>query len=249
MNKLVLATAVASALFGASYGATGAIESQNIVGYAQNALKFGGTVATTQFIDIASADAYPLSSITPSGTDISDNVNLQTLDAYGRSLESYLWIDYAGDDGDLSAWVDPDTYEIISGVSFPAGAGIWVTGTAENQSIVTSGQVGRKDVSVALKFGGTVTGNPFPSAIGIQDILITGSDTSDNVNLQTLDAYGRTDTSYLWIDYAGDDGDQQAWVDPDTYEIITGITIGGGAGLWITGTAESQAAVFPAPSL
>ena len=41
MNKLVLATAVASALFGASYGATGAIESQNIVGYQTKAITSG----------------------------------------------------------------------------------------------------------------------------------------------------------------------------------------------------------------
>ena len=219
------------------------------MGYAQNALKFGGTVATPQFIDIDSSDAYPLSSIVPTGSDLSDNINLQTLDAYGRSLGSYLWIDYAGDDGAQQAWVDPDTYEIVTGITFPAGSGVWVTGTAENQSIMTSGQLGKQDVSVVLKFGGTVTGNPFPSAIGIQDILITGEDISDNVNLQTLDAYGRTVASYLWIDYAGDDGAQQAWVDPDTYEIVTDFAIGGGSGLWITGTSENQSAVFPAPSL
>lgn len=193
--------------------------------------------------------ANTLSSIVPVGTDLSDNINLQTLDAYGRTVGSYLWIDYAGDEGDQEAWVDPDTYEIVEGVSFAAGSGVWVTGTTSEQAIQTSGKVGTSDVSVSLKFGGTVTGNPFPTTVNLQEILPTGDDLSDNINIQTLDAYGRTVDSYLWIDYAGDEGDQEAWVDPDTYEIVEGVEFTGGAGLWITGTDEGQSVRFPAPEL
>lgn len=77
----------------------------------------------------------PLQSIKPTGADVSDNIVIQTLDAYGRTVDSYLWIDWAGDESDQEAWVNDETYEIIEGVSFEAGAGLWVQGTSSEQSL------------------------------------------------------------------------------------------------------------------
>ena len=210
------------------------------VGYAQNELKSGYTMATPQFANIGS-EAMPLQSIVPTGDDTSDNVYIQTLDAYGYTLNSYGWNDWAGDE---ACWVDDD-YNPVEGVSFVAGQGLWVQGLSAEQGIQTAGSVGKNDVSVTLKSGYTAAGNPFPVAIDLQDIVAEGDDLSDNVYIQTLDAYGYTLTSYAWNDWAAD---EPCWVDDD-YNPVEGVTIQPGQGLWVQGTSTNQSIVFPAPEL
>jgi len=191
----------------------------------------------------------PLQGIKPVGSDLSDTVVIQTLDSAGRTVDSYLWIDYAGESGDEEAWVDPDTYEIVDSVTFASGAGLWIQGASSEQGIQSAGKVGKTDVNVTLRYGGTVTGNPTPVSVDLQDILPTGDDLSDTIVIQTLDSAGRTVDSYLWIDYAGESGDEEAWVDPDTYEIVQDVTFAPGAGLWVQADSTNQGIQFPAPEL
>ena len=87
------------------------------------------------------------------------------------------------------------------------------------------------------------------NAIALESILPTGDGVSDVINIQTLDAFGYTVDSYLWINWAGASYDQEAWVYPDTYEIVEGITFAPGQGLWITGSSSEQSVRFPAPEL
>ena len=63
-----------------------ALESANIVGYASSTLKTGGTMLTPQFLNIGENTDIPLQSIVAVGDDASDNVQIQTLDAYGRTV-------------------------------------------------------------------------------------------------------------------------------------------------------------------
>ena len=86
------------------------------------------------------------------------------------------------------------------------------------------------------------------TAMPLQSIKPLGDSLSDNVVIQTLTPYGYTESAYMWIDYAGD-GTQEAWVNPDTYEIVTGVTFAPGQGLWIQGSSASQSITFPAPEL
>ena len=210
------------------------------VGYAQSGLQNGYTMATPQFANIGSL-AMPLQSIVPTGDDTSDNVYIQTLDAYGYTLNSYGWNDWAGD---TACWVDDD-YNPVEGVSFQPGQGLWVQGLTTGQGIQTAGSVGKNDVSVTLKSGYTASGNPFPVAIDLQDVVADGEDVSDNVYIQTLDAYGYTLTSYAWNDWAAD---APCWVDDD-YNPVVGVTIQPGQGLWVQGTSTAQYIRFPAPEL
>ncbi len=202
---------------------------------------------TPQFVNIGSTEAIPLQSIIPNGDDLSDNVYLQTLDAFGRTVDSYNWIDWAGEDGDQTAWADDDG-NIIENVSFTPGQGLWIYGISTDQTIQTAGKVGTSDVSVALLAGAVGTGNPFPVSIDLQDIIPEGDDLSDNVYIQTLDAYGRTVDSYNWIDWAGENGDQEAWADDDG-NILEGVSFEPGQGLWVYGSSTSQSIRFPAPEL
>ena len=87
-----------------------------------------------QFVNIGSDAEMPLQSIIPTGDDTSDNVTLQTLDAYGNSVDMYTWINWAGDNGDEEGWVD-DSYTIVEGVSFAPGQGLWVSGSASTQGL------------------------------------------------------------------------------------------------------------------
>ena len=206
-------------------------------------------MVSPQFLNIGTSTATPLQSIRPVGDSLSDNVVVQTLTPYGYTATAYMWIDYAGESGNQEAWVDPDTYEIVEGVTFEPGQGLWVQGSESGQSLQTAGKVGASDVTVTLREGATGTGNPFPVSVALQDILPSGTDLSDNVVIQTLTPYGYTAAAYMWIDYAGESGNQQAWVDPDTYEIVSDVTFAPGQGLWVQGSSSAQSITFPAPEL
>jgi len=204
-------------------------------------------MVTPQFLGIGSNTALDLQSIKPQGDETSDNVSIQTLDAYGRMIDMYIWCDWAGESGDQEAWSD-GSGEIIEGVSFAPGTGLWVQGLTDAQAIQTAGVVGKSDVLVALVNGATATGNPFPVSVNLQDIVPQGDNTSDNVSIQTLDAYGRMIDMYIWCDWAGESGDQEAWSD-GSGEIIEGVTFPAGQGLWVQGSATGQYLQFPAPEL
>ena len=128
MKKLMIAASVAICA-----AAGFALESANIVGYSSSALKAGGTMVTPQFLTVGE-ETISLNDIKPNGDGASDKVEIQTLDAAGRTDKSYMWIDYAGEGWDESGWIDNnlglvgDYYELVTDVTFPAGAGLWVFG-------------------------------------------------------------------------------------------------------------------------
>ena len=220
-----------------------------LVGYAQNGIQNGGTIVSPQFVNVGTTGNLPLESLVPTGDNLSDNVFIQQLDAFGRTVIEYGWVDWAGDNGDQEAWIDTDTFEIASDVTFAPGQGLWVMGSSTSQGIQAAGKVGTDDVSVTLCNGGITTGNPYPVALDLQDIVPEGDNLSDNVFIQQLDAFGRTVIEYGWVDWAGDNGDQEAWIDTDTFEIAEDVSFGPGTGLWVMGSSSAQSIRFPAPEL
>jgi len=221
----------------------------SLVGYAQNGIQNGGTIVSPQFLNVGATGNLPLEALVPTGDNLSDNVFIQQLDAFGRTVVEYGWVDWAGDSGDQEAWIDTDTFEIAEDVSFTPGQGLWVMGSATSQGIQSAGKVGTSDVSVTLCNGGITTGNPFPVTLDLQDIVPEGENLSDNVFIQTLDAFGRTVIEYGWVDWAGDSGDQEAWIDTDTFEIASDVSFTPGQGLWVMGSSTEQSIRFPAPEL
>ncbi len=59
-------------------------------------------MTSAQFLDVG-ADFISLDNFVPTGDDTSDNIATQTLDAFGREVATYLWIDWAGDNSDQEA--------------------------------------------------------------------------------------------------------------------------------------------------
>ena len=189
----------------------------------------------------------PLQMIKPTGDETSDVVSIQTLDFAGRAIDTYIWCNWAGPDGDQEAWSD-GSGEIIEGVKFAPGTALWIQGSDSTQGIQTCGEVSASDIVIQLRNGNIALGNPFPVSINLQDILPEGPDVSDNVSIQTLDFAGRAIDTYIWCNWAGPDGDQEAWSD-GSGEIIEGVTFAPGAGLWVQGVSDQQSIRFPAPEL
>ena len=82
-------------------------------------------------------------------------------------------------------------------------------------------------------------------SIALQSIIPLGDDVSDNVQIQTLDAFGYTVDSYDWNDWANDEA---CWVDGD-WAKVEGVTFAPGQGLWVIGSSDKQSILFPAPEL
>ena len=236
MKKLMFAAAALTAGF-----AMADVVSSDIVGYAQGGLRKAGSLVSSQFVNIGDTVDMPLQSLIPTGEDTSDNVQIQTLDAYGYTVDSYDWNDWAAD---TPCWVDGD-YTPVENVSFAPGQALWVMASDASQSLQSAGKVSKSDIVVQLRKSGTLVGNPFPVEIDLQDILAGGADASDNVQVQILDAYGYTVVSYDWNDWAADEA---CWVDGD-YSPVENVKIAPGQGLWVMGSSTEQFLQFPAPAL
>ena len=213
-----------------------------LVGYAQSGLKSGATMVTPQFMNV-SAEEMPLTSIVPTGDDLSDNVNIQTLNNAGYTVKSYTWNDWMYDD---ACWVDDDTFEAAENVSFAFGQGLWTVGSSSDQGVQSAGRVCKDDAVMQLQSGATGIGNPFPVPVALTDIIPEGDDLSDNVNIQTLNNAGYTVKSYTWNDWMYDDA---CWVDDDTFEAAEDVTFIAGEGLWVVGSSNTQYLRIPAPEL
>jgi hypothetical protein len=198
---------------------------------------------TPQFVPVDGTSKISLEDLTVTGDDIDTdgNISIQTLDANGMTVDSYMYLDW----GDPKGWCD-DSYSVVEGVTFDVGQGLFTTGTGTGAAIQYAGKVGKSDVVVQLRAGATSSGNPFPVAIALQDILPEGDniDTDGNISIQVLDANGMTVDSYMYLDW----GDPKGWCD-DSYTVVEGVTFPAGQGLFITGTKATEYLRFPAPEL
>ena len=198
-------------------------------------------MATPQFINVGASSSVELESLVPTGDGISDNVEIQLLTAGGSTESYYTWNDWMYEN---ACWVDADLNE-ATGVTFAPGQGLWVMGASASQAIQSAGKVGASDVVVTLRNGGTATGNPFPVAVNLNDIVPTGDDLSDNVEIQILTPGGNTESFYTWNDWMYEN---PCWVDADLNE-AKGVTFNPGQGLWVMGSSTDQGLRFPAPEL
>ena len=73
--------------------------------------------------------------------------------------------------------------------------------------------------------------------IDLTALSIKGYDevSADEVNIQVLNAYGQTATTYYWFDLP-DEGLKAGWYDGDTEPIELGaVTFAPGTGMWVSG--------------
>ena len=84
-----------------------------------------------------------------------------------------------------------------------------------------------------------------PVPVDIQDLIPEGEDidTDGGIYIQTLDAFGRTLETYMWIDW-GEDG--KGWM--EDYELVEK-TFEPGQGLWVSALSDKTYLRFPAPEV
>ena len=223
------------------------------MGYANHGIKNNATMVSVQFLNIGTTVSNDLQTIIPTGDGIRDAVKIQTLNEFGQTIDTYLWVN--GEDLDTAeegyCWADLNYTAKITGVSFGPGDGLWVYGTATSQGIQTSGQVGSSDVAVKLRNNATSCGNPFPTKVDLQDLIPSGDGIRDAVKIQTLNEFGQTIDTYLWVN--GEDLDTAeegfCWADLNYTTKISGVEFAAGDGFFVYGTSDSQYLTFPAPEL
>ena len=204
---------------------------------------------TQQFVPVSGDGAIALEDLRPIGDDVNTDggINIQLLSAGGVTIAKYQWIDWSADD-DVVGWCDSN-YELVEGVTFNAGQGLWVQGTSLGAAVQSAGKVATADTVVQLRAGFTATGNPYPVEINLQDIVPQGENinTDGGINIQLLSAGGVTTAKYQWIDWSADD-DVVGWCDSN-YELVEGVKFSPGQGLWVQGTKATEYLRFPAPEL
>ena len=91
-------------------------------------LRFGATATGNPF-----PTSINLQDIVPQGENINKDggINIQLLNAYGVTTAKYQWIDWSADD-DVVGWCDGN-FELVTGVTFGPGQGLWVQGTKDTE--------------------------------------------------------------------------------------------------------------------
>ena len=228
MKKLIALTAIATC------GAALAVESANIVGYNTEATRAGYNYVIPAFRTIGGDKNATSIQLLQLGDDIDSlGVSFQFLTAKRRSAHMYDWIspedakDYVADwPAGQGLWIDDDTFafpeeEVTVGV----GNAVQIDmGDYDAEGLTCSGQVSDDDLSYTTRAGYNYIGNPYPTAMDIQNIQLRPTLDSLSVSFQFLTAKRRSAHMYDWIS-AGDAKDYDdkwedglgLWIDDDTF--------------------------------
>lgn len=249
MKKLIF-TAAAVAGMGAF-----ALESANVVGYADTALRSGNIAVGSQFVPVT-GEVIDLCDIIPTGYGEDyegGSIYVQSLDASGKMVagSKYFWYD----DEDGTGWFDGNDELVVRGqVTYKPGEGLWVKANAESESLQTSGQVAKGGfIDVALRAGNKLVSNPTPVAIPFNDDNSDGKFIAPSgygadyeggsIYVQKLNASGKMveGSKYFWYD----DEDGTAWFDGNDDE-VEGAVLNPGEAIWVK--ANSTAEKFSIPT-
>lgn len=222
------------------------------MGYASNNLRFGSIGLVPQFVGVGSEDGSIDLQDIKCGEGCSDSVSLKILGSIGIGGDSYNWIDWYEnpETGETeSCWVD-GAFNKVDKFPIQPGQGLWVSADDTTQTFLSAGKVGTSDVAVQLRFGSTMTGNPTPVAIDLQDIRC-GEGCSDSVSLKILNNIGIGGDSYNWIDWYEnpETGETEScWAD-GAFEKVDKFPIQPGEGLWVSADNSDQYIIFPGVEL
>ena len=222
----------------------GAILPSCVVGYQSAKLQADGLTVGACFIPVQGA-TFDLTELKVTGYDeaTEGDVQIQTLDKYGRTVDTFFYYDVPGD---LTGWLDSSDAEIEKGtVTFQAGEGLWSISAIGNLGLQSSGQVSSSGVAVTLQADGFSVANPTPLDVDLTKTFISGYEeaTEGDVQVQTLDEYGRTVDTFFYYDVPGE---LTGWLDSGDNEVEEGaVVVKPGQGLWTISSADGFTFVFP----
>ena len=186
-------------------------------------------------------------------------LNVQFLNANGRTTAQYFWADVPADPDDPDSeafygWYDGDD-QFAENVTIAPGTGLWVQSDSASYGLQSAGQVITVDTPVTLRSGFIMAASTIPVSVDIQDIYIGGySDAFEGaINLQFLTANGKTSSQYFWADVPADpdDPDSEAfygWYDGDD-QFAENVTIPAGGAVWVQSDSAAYSIVFPGVTL
>ena len=249
MKKLIAIAAAA-----ACGAALAAVESPNIVGYSESALKSGNTAAGSQFVPFT-GDTIDLVAITVTGytEEQGGDIYVQRVDGKGKMIagSKFFWYDIPGDG--LYGWYDGSDEPLATGTqTVKVGEGWWVKGTSASEGLQSSGQVANAPIQVHLMNGNKFIVNPTPVAVNFNDddndgkFIAVGGYTDEqggDIYIQQVDGKGKmiAGTKYFWYDLP-DDG-LYGWYDGNDNPVVGSLPAG--AALWVKGTSTDEYMSFP----
>lgn len=223
------------------------------MGYASADTQENGLTVGAQFVPV-SGSTCDLTDLRVTGYDAESgteaDVQLQTLDEYGRTVKNYAFYDVPGK---FTGWFGDDEIQAeVGDVVIQSGEGLWSMSSGDGFGIQSAGMVPTSDIAVILQENGLSIVNPTPVSILLSQCSVGGYEaevgTEADVQVQTLDEYGRTVKNYAFYDVPGkftgwfDDGEVEAIDEND-------VTILPGQGLWTMSTADGFTFIFPGVNL
>ena len=218
------------------------------MGYASAELQADGLTVGACFVPVTGS-SFDLTDLKVTGYEESTegDVQIQTLDEYGRTVDTFFYYDVPGE---LTGWLDSTDTEVeVGDVTFQAGEGLWSISTLGSLGLQSAGQVPTSGVTVTLQADGFSVANPTPVNVDLTDTFIGGYEesTEGDVQVQTLDEYGRTVDTFFYYDVPGE---LTGWLDSTDTEVEVGdVIVKPGQGLWTISSADGFTFVFPGVTL
>ena len=220
----------------------------SVVGYQSAELQQYGLTAGACFVPVTGS-TFDLTDLKVTGYDeaTEGDVQIQTLDEYGRTVANYTYYDVPGE---LTGWLDSDDNEVeVGDVTFQAGEGLWSYSLDDGFGLQSAGMVPTTPVAVTLQQYGLSVANPTPVDVDLTQITVGGYEeaTEGDVQVQTLDEYGRTVANYTYYDVPGE---LTGWLDADDNEVEVGdVVVKPGEGLWTYSLDDGFTFIFPGVNL
>ena len=221
----------------------------SIVGYATTATRLHGNTMGLSFVQIGGDNDMDLTKISVVGyaEKCSGEFQIQTLDEYGRTIKQYDWHDFDKKGSHYLGWYNlTDGKYVEEGeVVFPAGKGLWVSISVEGLSLMCNGQVLTDAQTVKLQDHTQLVGNPYPVDVPLLNMWASGykedavGKCSGEVQIQTLDEYGRTLKQYDWHDFNKKGTDYYGWYNLTDGKYVTAddnLVLKAGAAYWVSCT-------------
>ena len=219
------------------------------MGYASANTQDGGVTVGSQFVPV-SGSTFDLTELKVTGYEAEAgteaDVQVQTLDEFGRTVKNFAFYDVPGE---FTGWFDDEENEVAEGdVVVQAGEGLWSISSGDGFGIQSAGMVPTSDIAVELADGGLSIVNPTPVAVDLTDCFVGGyvESTEADVQVQTLDEFGRTVKNFAFYDVPGE---FTGWFDDEENEVAEGdVMVAPGQGLWAI-ASEGFTFVFPGVTL
>ena len=249
MKKLMSA---ASAAFMATVGL--ALESANVVGYAQTGLRYGNKGAGACFVPANGSATINLQDLVVTGYegDCYGDVSIQELDSAGRSIDGRKWFWYDAEEDGYYGWYNEEE-ECPTDVTLAPGEGLYVSAPNESYSLQSAGQVPTSDIAVQLRYGNKHCVNPTPVAININSttdgVWVSGyeGDCYGDVSMQKLDNAGRSIDGEKWFWYDAEGDGYYGWYNEN--EETPEVNIAPGESVYVTAPSTAYFINFPGVTL